>query len=152
MTLDVNTIFAQITSHAKLLGKFVNVTSHEPKSAPGNGLTCAIWLRGITPVPEGSGLTQTSARVEFSIRIYQNFLAQPEDGIDKKLLDAASILMNEYSGDFELGGNVWFVDLLGTYGAPLAAEAGYLDQDGKKYRVLVITLPVIVDNVWTRTA
>jgi hypothetical protein len=40
------------------------------------------------------------------------------------------------------------VDLLGSAGAPLSAQAGYLNQDGRLFRVMTLTLPIIVNDVW----
>jgi hypothetical protein len=60
--------------------------------------------------------------------------------------------MAAYSGDFELGGNVRNVDLLGQASEGLTAQAGYLEQDGKLYRVMTINLPLIVNDVWNQVA
>jgi hypothetical protein len=56
--------------------------------------------------------------------------------------------MAAYNGDFTLGGLVECVDLLGMTGQRLEARAGYLEQDRKIYRVMTITLPVIVAEAW----
>lgn len=135
-------------SHAQSLGVFESVNAHEPKNAPGSGLRAAVWAQSVQPL-QASGLSQTSGRVELSVRIYQNMLSEPQDAIDPAVLTAAAALMGAYSGDFELGvAGVRFVDLLGAYGTALSAQAGYLNQDGKLYRVLTITLPVIVNDLW----
>ncbi len=150
--MDVGGIYAQVVSHAKRLGVFERVLTHEPKAAPGHGLTCSIWLSSLEPVSLASGLAVTSLRLELSVRVYENFLAEPPDEIDKRLLNATAKLMASYSGDFELGGEAMEIDLLGTYGNGLRAEGGYLDQDKKIYRVVVITLPIIIADVLTQTA
>lgn len=152
MSLDVATTYAQVVSHAKKLGVFERVLTHEPKAAPGKGLTCSIWMSSLEPVALASGLAATSVRLELSIRIYENFLAQPEDDIDKRLLNATAKLMAAYSGDFDLGGAAMEVDLLGAYGVGLRAEGGYLSHDSKLYRVVVLTLPIIVADVFAQTA
>lgn len=150
MSLAVSDIYAGVVSHAKRLGIFNQVLTHEPKSAPGSGLTCSIWLNSLEPVAEVSGLAVSSLRLELSIRIYENFKAQPEDEIDKRLLDATSKLMDSYTGDFQLGGTVMDIDLLGAHGEPLRAEGGYLNQDGVLYRVVVMILPIIIADVYTQ--
>lgn len=147
MSLNTKVTLNAIASHAMALGLFERVNTHEPKNAPGNGLTVAIWFQNVAPV-RASGLAQTSARVEYSVRLYTNMLSDPQDMIDPNLAEAADVLINAYSGDFDLGGNVRSVDLLGMAGVPLSAEAGYLNQDGKNYRVITITLPLIVNDVW----
>lgn len=150
MSLGTKAILAAVISHAKASGKVERVLTHEPKSAPGNGITVAVWVQNLRPVT--SSLTSTTARLELSVRIYTNMLADPQDAIDTRLLDAVDALMAAYSGDFQLGGLVKDVDLLGADGDPLSADAGYLEQDGKLYRVMVITLPLIVSDLWGQNA
>jgi hypothetical protein len=152
MTLDVSGVYAQVVSHAKRLGIFNQVLTHEPKSAPGNGLTCSIWLSSLEPVARVSGLAATSVRMELSIRIYENFKSQPDDDIDPRLLDAVAKLMEAYTGDFELGSAAMAVDLLGAHGTGLRGEGGYLQQDNSLYRVVVITLPIVIADVFTQAA
>ena len=149
MSLGTAAILAAVISHAKATGKAERVLTHEPKSAPGNGITIAVWVQSLRPAVT-SGLTSTCVRLEFSVRVYTNMLAKPEDAIDTNLLGAVDALMAAYSGDFTLGGLVRQVDLLGEHGEPLSADAGYLEQDSKLYRVMVITLPLIVDDLYAQ--
>lgn len=149
MSLNTTAILSAIESHALALGLFESVNTHEPKNAPGNGLRVAIWCDRIEPALS-SGLQQTSARVVFNVRIYSNMLQEPQDAIDPNIATAVDGLMAAYSGDFDLGGNVRNVDLLGMAGPPLQAQAGYLEQDGKMFRVMTITLPLIVNDVWSQ--
>lgn len=142
----------QVVSHALTLGLFDRVAQHEPKGAPGNGLTCSIWADVIEPLPDASGLAATSGRVAFHVRIMAPMLQEPQDDIDGLILTAAVTLIGEYSGHFTLGGTVRDVDLLGAHGEPLKAQAGYLDIDRKLYRVMVVTLPVIINDLWTQVA
>lgn len=148
MALGVTAILAAVESHALATGRFDRVNRHEPKSAPGNGLSAAIWVQSLRPVAAASGLNSTSARLELSERVYMGMLAEPQDDIDTRVLEAVDVLMTAYSGDFELGGLVRNVDLLGEHGDPLSADAGYLEQDKKIYRVMVITLPLIISDLW----
>lgn len=150
MSLNVNSIMDAVTSHALSTGLFEHVTQHEPKSAPGNGLSCAIWVNSITPASSGLGVT--SARVELNVRVYLNMLSEPQDSIDPQVLDAVSKLMDAYAGDFELGGEARMIDLRGVGGVPMSASAGYINQDSTLYRAMVITLPIIVNDVWNEVA
>jgi hypothetical protein len=151
MTLAVSSIFNGVQSHALSVGHFERVNGHEPKVAPGVGVTCALWVQDITPV-KSSGLNSTSVRLEFTVRTYQSMLSEPRDAIDPKMLIAVSTLMAAYSADFTLGGLIRVVDLLGAYGDPMNARAGYLEQDKRLYRVMTITLPLIVNDVWDQVA
>ncbi|KKL71856.1 hypothetical protein LCGC14_2090690, partial [marine sediment metagenome] len=44
------------------------------------------------------------------------------------------------------------VDLLGMAGEPLRARAGYITQDKTLYRVMDITLPLLIANAWVQAA
>lgn len=149
--LDVATILDKVVSHALALGHFDRVNTHEPKSAPGSGVTAAVWFQSLRPV-RGSGLASTTVRLEFMLRLYAPMLSEPADAIDPATIAALDALMEELTGDYTLGGTVREVDLLGAYGEPLAARAGYLTQDQQLFRVVDVTLPLIVNDLWTQEA
>jgi len=148
--LNVIAIRDTLISHAVSLGLFKSVSKFEPKAAPPNGLYGALWVNAIAPARNRSGLRATTLRIEYSFRIGTNMISEPQDDIDPLVMVAAAALMNLYSGDFELGQYVEEIDLLGAYGDPLQARAGYLNQDSHLYRVMVITIPVIVSDVFTQ--
>lgn len=139
-----------LISHAQASGHFETVLAHEPKSMPGQGVTCAIWRRRTDPIRAG-GLSSTSVRSEFTARLYTSMLAEPQDDIDITIDDAADELMAAYSGDFELGGNAREIDLLGAYGAGLGMQFGYLDIAGTKFRVGDFVIPVIINDAWEQS-
>ncbi|MFI9235769.1 hypothetical protein [Streptomyces sp. NPDC053079] len=151
MALDINGIVDSVISHAMASGYFERVNGHEPQNAPGNGLTAAVWVDGITPV-RTSGLGTASARLIFNVRLYTPMVQEPADAIDPNLTAATDALMRAYIGDFQLGGTVRQVDVLGQHGAALEARAGYIQQDGALLRVITITLPVIVNDLWDEVA
>lgn len=153
MSFDPVPILNSIISHAGQTGLFERINGHElTNSPPGTGLTAAIWADTIQPVPVASGLAATSARVAFMVRIYSSATQQPLDAIDPDILTAAGTLMAAYSADFDLDGSVRNVDLLGANGTPLMAQAGYVQMDGALQRVMTITLPVIVSDVFPQAA
>jgi hypothetical protein len=151
MALDTNGIINAVVSHAAACGHFERVNAHEPKNAPGHGLTAAVWVEEIAPAAGQSGLRSTTARVVLNVRLFTNMLSEPQDAIDPHLVAALDALFTAYSADFTLGGLVRGVDLLGGAGAPMSARAGYVPQDGKLFRVLTITLPLIVNDVWSQS-
>ena len=150
--MNVQGIFDALTSEAEKLGMFEQVNGHEPKNKPSNGITYAHWVQRIDPLPEASGLAQTTGRLLFFVRLYQNFISEPQDAIDPLMLTSSVALINAYSGNFTLDGLIKNVDLLGMYGTPLTAEAGYLEQDGGMFRAITITLPLVVNDVWNQEA
>ncbi|NGO68518.1 hypothetical protein [Streptomyces boncukensis] len=152
MSLAINDLLSRAESHALTLARFERVNGHEPKNPPGHGLTAALWVQRITPVPAASGLASTSVRLELGVRLYIPADTQDPDTIDPHLTEATDALMDAYSGDFSLGGAVQQVDLLGAYGDPMDAQAGYLEQDSTVFRVMTIQLPLIVSDLWTQEA
>lgn len=151
MSLAVQTLVDQVVSHGMTTGYFDRVNTHEPKNAPGNGLTMSVWFDNVELI-RSSGLNSSSARIVLNIRISTSMLQEPQDQVDPNLALAFDALMAEYNGDFELGGNVRMIDLLGAYGNPLSAMSGYVEQDKKIYRLFDIKLPLVVNDVWTQTA
>ncbi|MBH1939007.1 hypothetical protein I5Q34_32920 [Streptomyces sp. AV19] len=151
MALNISGILDVVISHAMASGHFERVNGHEPQNAPGRGLTAAVWVDGITAA-RTSGLGSASARLIFNVRLYTSAIQEPADAIDPNLLTATDALLRAYVGDFDLGGTVRQVDVFGQHGAALEARAGYIQQDGALLRVITITLPVIVNDLWDEVA
>jgi len=149
--IDIAALLAAATSHAQSLGVFDRVNGHEPKVAPGNGLTAAVWVQTVAPI-RSSGLNSTSICMVFNVRIYTSMLQEPQDSIDPAMVGALDLLMAAYSGDFTLGGLIRSVDLLGANGVSLAAQAGYVEQDKRLFRVYTVTLPLLINDAWEQVA
>lgn len=152
MALDLQAIIDAMRDDAMASGLFESVNGHEPKSKPGGGITAAIWSQTIRPVPRGNSLISTTVRVEMMMRLYTSMLAEPQDSIDPALTAAVDTIMRNMSGGFTLGGVVREVDLLGEFGEPLSARAGYINQDGKLFRIYDLTVPIVVNDLWTQGA
>ncbi len=150
MSLGTRSILDVVVTHAMTLGVFAKVNTHEYKSPPGKGLYCEIWAETIAPAR--SGLNVTSAVLTLNVRIRSDMIAEPQDGIDPAILDAVDLLMDAYTGDFELGSKARNIDLLAGSTPGLRADAGYLDQGGKLFRIVVITMPIIINDVWNQEA
>lgn len=145
-------LFDAVVSKLLTLNIFQSVNQHEPKNAPGAGTRAAVWVDAIRPEARASGQAATSGVVLFNVRLYSNFLQMPLDGIDPDLLTATTTVLSAFSSSFTLGGTVRDIDLLGMYGQPMGAQAGYLTQDNKVYRIMTITLPIVIDDLWTMGA
>lgn len=140
-----------IETVARRLGRFDKVQTHEPKSAPGSGITLATWLQTLRPVAQASGLAVTSMLVVFQYRIYLNMLSDPMDAIDVTVAKAAAEMLAEFHGGFVLPGidpDRAELDLLARHGVPMETRAGYLNQDGKLMRVLDTLVPIIAYDVY----
>ena len=150
--LAISDILDKIVSHAAAGGWFENVNSHEQlENAPGNGLTCSVWVDAITPI-RSSGLDSTSVRLTVYVRIYTSNDQMPRDAIDPHMVSATDDLLRAYISDFTLGGLVRQVDVRGAYGPQLDARAGYINLSGAVSRVMTITLPLIVNDLWDEEA
>lgn len=151
MAIGAQDLIDRLASHAMASGYFDRVNQHEPKSKPGRGLTCAVWIDRIEPARGRSGLNATDARVVFNVRVYTSMLQQPQDSIDPNVMIAMDKLFEAYTGDFELGDDSRFIDVLGmTQGHPLFCQSGYINIDNIVMRVLTATVPVIVENAWNQ--
>lgn len=144
----IDDVYDAVVSDVQRSGYFDKVNKHEPKLGQRTGMTAAVWVQTIDPVALASGLAATSARVVFMLRIFQNFISEPQDAIDPRMLRAASNVMRRYHDDFDFEGVIRNVDLLGAFGIALAGVAGYVEDGGKHYRVIDITVPCIVNDVW----
>jgi hypothetical protein len=144
---DFTDLIAAVTSVADALGVFDAVNGFQPTSLPNTGMTCAVWPQEIAPDPEASGLAATSADVDLNVRLYMALNPQAPDAIDPAMLNAASALLGAYSGDFTLDGLVRNVGVLQA-----KAAAGYIDQNGQTLRVITITLPIVINDLWEQSA
>ena len=143
-----------VVSHALASGYFATVNGHEPVNAPvGGGITAGVWVDSLAPV-RSSGLAAGSGLLTLQVRLYSSVVQEPQDAIDPALLDAVNGLMVAYSGDFQLGGiaGVRCVDLLGQSGTALSMRAGYSEQQDGVYRVMTVTVPILIDDLWAQVA
>lgn len=140
-------LFAAVESHAQALGIFDRVNTHEPLNKPGKGLSASIVLAGIAPDPRTSGQASVSGIVTLLIRVYKPMTTRPLDPVDPEILGAAATLLAAYAGDFTLGGTVRDVDPLA-----LRAQPRYLQQDGEEFRVVEVTLPIGINDMWPEVA
>jgi hypothetical protein len=149
----ITALYSAVVSAVKSGGEFAVVVQHEPKSAPQSLPALALWLSNVTPVPAASGLSATSARIQLSARVYVNALSKPEEQQDLKLLALASSVVGTYTSGFTLGGELSLgIDLLGRYGGALGITPGWLAHDDKFFRIAEITIPLILDDIWTQEA
>jgi hypothetical protein len=149
----INEVIDKIISYALASGRFDSVNGHEPKSAPGNNVTFALWVQSINPA-RLSGQAATSIVVLFQGRVYIPFTQMPYDMIDPQVLAAVTDLMGTFSGDFDFGGvaDVREVDLLGANGTKLSANAGYVEIDRRMYRIMTINIPIVINDAFVQVA
>lgn len=151
MGMGTKDLFDRLQSICLATGRFDRVNTHEPKNAPGRGLTAALWIDKVGPTK--SGLASTSVKITFKIRLYTSMLLEPADLIDPELMYALDDVMTALSADFTLGGTVRAIDLCGqAEGHPLQMESGYINIDTRVLRVFTINVPIILNDTWEQVA
>lgn len=143
-------IFDAVVSDIQRSGYFDKVNEHEPKRAPQSRtrLNAAVWPQAIDPIQEISSLKNTGGRIVFTLRMYHNMITGQPDMLERLMVKATSNLIRRYSADFTFEGMIRNVDLLGAYGVALAAQAGYIEHDKVNFRVMDLTIPCLVNNIW----
>lgn len=147
MDFDFQGLISAVTSHAQALGMFDSTNGHQPESIPNTGMTCAVWAQEIDADPESSGLAATSAAVELNVRLYMALNPQAPDAIDPAMMNATSLLLAAYNGDFTLDSLVRNIGVLQA-----RAKAGYMDQADQTLRVMTISLPIVINDLWEQGA
>lgn len=156
MPLDIRTQRAAVLAVPLASGLFTSVAGHEPKAPPQRGLTAALWIQELRPIPPRSGLAVTSALVRWWLRINLNMLHEPQDDIDELCTNATTHLINEYTGGFTLGGAFGSgggnIDLLGAHGEPLGAVGGHIPMGNQMMRVMTVNIPCVCNDVFEQEA
>jgi hypothetical protein len=149
--INVTTLTAKVVAHAMSTKRFSRVNTSENRSVS-KGLSAELWFQRLTPIGAQSGLASVTVRVEFTLRIRSELPRGNSDQIDPEILKAVDDLLNRYCTNFTLGGAVKEVDIFGANGAGLESNAGYIKIDDVDYRVVDITLPLIINDVWEEEA
>jgi hypothetical protein len=137
-------VFVALESMLRVSGRFATVNRHEVKNAPAVQLTAEIWADRIEPHAATSGLAVTSIMITFKVRIGMGALTQPMDATDPAVIGAVVDLMTRLHADIDLGTTGAELAPLFPEGGGLLGQAGYINRDGKLYRVQDVNIPVIV--------
>lgn len=143
---DADALFSAIRSTAKQLGVFSATIGHDPENAPPSGVSCSIALGGVKPVTT-SGLAAVSGQVTLTVHVWSFAQARPLDDVDPQVLAATCSLMGAFAGGFTLGGLVREVDLFA-----MDAKPGYVNFQGKEFRTMTITLPIVINDMFAEVA
>jgi hypothetical protein len=147
MGFPTATIVNTLLSHAKKCGRFSSVSARELITAPPSGVAVSIYFARM--VPTLSGLASTSTIAVFTVELSMVLPQFPADGVEVDLLNAHDVLCAAYSGDFDLGVEGASIDLLGDR-IPMESVAGYKTIGKQLLRVISITVPVSVNDVWSQ--
>jgi hypothetical protein len=138
-----------IITHAKTSGAIQHAQAHPPRKAPAGGVTACVWLGPVTPLRQFSGLSSTAVAAVFQGMLITSDLQKPYEGIDEKLWRALDAFFGRLHGDLSLGGLVNHIDVFGAQGAgALSATGDWMSIDTGDYRIMHMTIPLIIDNFW----
>ncbi len=146
--IDFARLMNAVRDHLLSLGAFERVTTHEPKNAPGKGLTASLWIDGLAPAT--SGLAATSIALIWNLRVYNPAIHDDADIIDPTVWQAVALFMQSISSDFTLGGLARHVELTGDLG--MTGSAGYLTQDSRIYRIVDVLFRSVHNDAWEQSA
>lgn len=149
--LNSPAVITAAIDHLTATGLFESVQDHERTSASTGGLTADVWVDTIKPLALQSGLAVTSALLTLTVRIYLNAMPPADGNLEQAIAGAADALLIAYNAAFDFDGHVSWIDLLGEYGAALAATGGYVTVGGVFYRCMTITVPCVIDDVWPQS-
>jgi hypothetical protein len=148
---DFRDAISYATGAAYQTGLFDAVAGHEPKAAPSRtGLTAAAWIQDWRPAT--SGLASTSMRLEVTLRVFCPMQMEPQDDIDMAVMTAVNAIFSYIIGHFQGLAGSRYVDVHGADGEMLSASLGYAEQDKAKFRIADITIPVVLNDVYSEVA
>lgn len=143
---DAKDLFSQVRSYAKKLGIAAAVIGHDPENAPPAGVSYSIMLGPVKPVTS-SGLAAVSGEVTLMVHVWNFAQRRPLDDVDPEVLWATCALMGAFAGGFTLNGTVREVDLFA-----MTAQPGYVNFEGKEFRTMQISVPLIVNDMFAEVA
>jgi hypothetical protein len=152
MGVEWQAIQDEIISIAQRSGFFDSTQGHESKNAPGNGIHFEVVYDGKRPAK--SGLSRTSVVVTYLCRVACSMTREPLDAIDVDLCNAADAIWDGVHGGYEFDNitNVRCGDLMGSEGTPMTDKSGYITYGSTQYRVIEITLPIIINDCYNQEA
>lgn len=161
MTLDLKTLNQAILTHAGVSGQVDYVFGAPAEKTVGNGVSFELYLSTIQPYAAGSGLASVAVVVVQNVVLAMNDDPGHVDDIarediDPRMAEAADAMCRIYANHFTLGGLIRNVDIFGAAGqGSLGARAGWAYKggpEGPRRRIMAITLPMIINDLWDEAA
>ena len=152
MAFDIDRTLHAVTSFLKVDGKFRTVTIGEPKSiTPLTSICVAVFMQStaITKFYLNGGTEEVHVVM---VRLYRDMLAEPTEDIETDLAKSVQRIVSDLLGDYDLGATIRNIDGAGGIGTNLGSAWGYTDLSGRMFRIVDITLPLIVDDSATAAA
>jgi len=153
MAFNISATLDVVLSHVAASGHVSSYSLGEPVGPPeGIKLHGAVYMRGTRVLLVYlDGDTRESHIVV--VRLYRPVLREPTHMSETELALAAAELMEDLVEDFSLGATVREIDVAGgKSGESIASDWGHVDIASVMYRVVDITVPIIVDGSATAAA
>ena len=148
MAFEIKDTLHAVETYVQNLGLFSSVQIGEPKQATGQGLHVALYMESVSIVMiYVGGETRESHVVQ--LRVYKDMLAEypdPQNNLESELASVVSKLMSNLLGDTDLESSIMSIDAGGMDGASMTATYGYVSVGGQMYRVVDISIPLIVNG------
>lgn len=135
-----------LASHVKALGRIERVQEFDPTNAPGKGITACLVAATGDPRPP-TGLDRSALRLVWTVRFLMPPGA-PLGSVDPLLMGKAGNLITRLAADLTLGGLVRVIDLRGMSGTSVEWRFGWVTIDQTLYRLLDVTVPLIINDVF----
>ena len=148
MAFDIKNTLHAVETYVQNLGLFSTVQIDEPKQPVGQGLHAAIYMQSVSVIMVYVGGDTRESHV-VQLRVYKDMLAEntdPQNNLESELASVVSKLMENLLGDTDLESSIMSIDAGGMDGGGMSATYGYLSLGGVMYRVVDITIPLIVNG------
>ena len=138
MAIKTRAVMLNLQSKLLATGRFKAVTIGEPTRAPESPHAAVLMSRYEHPTTTLSG---TIERRTLMIRIYIKAFQEPTADVEYLLDDLVTETMEDIFEDYDLGGNVRAVEP-----TLVTATSGYQQVDDTTFRLVDISVPVIIDD------
>jgi hypothetical protein len=148
MAFDIANTLHAMETYIQNLGLFQTVQIGEPKQPVGQGFHAAIYMDNVSVTMVYAG-GDTRENHVVTLRIYRDMLAEqnePQLNLESEMASVLSKLMENLLGDTDLESTVMSIDAAGMDGGNMTASFGYTDVGGSMYRVVDISVPLIVNG------
>jgi hypothetical protein len=155
MAFNIQSTLDAIASHIARTGYVAEARIGEPSSPPDaiDRLHAAIYMASATVVD--LTLSTTIEQHVVTVRLYRRAaFGQGDDAgaVEKEMALAVSQVVSNLIGEFDLGATMRNIDVGGQYGQGIQSEFGYVSIGNTMFRIVDITVPLIVDGSATQAA
>jgi hypothetical protein len=147
MPYNVTDTMVALQNHLMKSAEFGEVRIGEPKAPPMSAkLTAAIMMQTNQVVKLFVNGGTDELRV-LLVRFYANGFSENPDEVEQELARVESELRADFIGDSDLEtSGIMTLDVGGIHGQPLRSDWGHVDVSGKLYRIVDMTVPLVIHD------